>query len=115
MNWNALFLGIFYGAIAQVGTFLQLQGNIKYGWYEKYPILLLSLAIPLSWLYIKSVEHLVLSSNGNIWPSRFIGFGIGIIVFAMMSYYLFKEPITLKVILSVILSISIILVQIYIK
>lgn len=115
MNWYNLFWGTFWGFIAQIATFLQLQGNIKYHWYEKYPIILLLASIPISWLYIKSVEHLVLSFNGSIWPSRFIGFGMGIIVFALMSYYLFKEPITLKVILSILLGISIILVQIYIK
>jgi len=113
MNWNSLFLGVFYGTIAQIGTFLQLQGNIKYGWYQKYPVLLLLFAIPLSWLYIKSVEFFVLAFNGKIWPSRFIGFSLGVIVFAMMSRYLFGEPITTKVVVSIILAICIVLVQIY--
>jgi hypothetical protein len=31
-----------------------------------------------------------------MWPSRLIGFGIGVIVFTIMSYYMFKEPITPK-------------------
>lgn len=113
MNWSNLMLGIFYGTIAQIGTFLQLQGNIKYGWYEKYPILLLSSAIPLAWLYIKSVELFVLAFDGRIWPSRFIGFSLGVIVFALLSRYLFGEPITLKVVVSIILAVCIVLVQIY--
>ena len=113
MNWNSLILGIFYGTIAQIGTFLQLQGNIKYGWYQKYPIILLASAIPLAWLYIKSVELFVFAFNGKIWPSRFIGFSLGVIVFAILSRYLFGEPITIKVILSIILALLIVLTQIY--
>ena len=113
MNWNNLFLGIFYGLIAQIGTFLQLQGNIRYGWYEKHPILLLSSSIPLAWLYIKSVELFVSAFDGRIWPSRFIGFSLGVIVFALMSRYLFGEPITLKVVVSIFLALCIVLAQIY--
>ena len=93
---NKLFLGFVYGFIAQVLTFLQLQGNIKWNWYERYPFIILGISIPISWLYIKSVEAFVYSFNGDIWPSRLIGFGIGIIVFALMSFFLFNEAINLK-------------------
>ena len=107
--------GIMYGFIAQVITFIQLQGNVKYNWYQKYPILVLGAAIPISWLFIKSVEHLVIAYNGEIWPSRLIGFAIGIITFVWMSYFLFKEPITLKTLICLGLGTLIILVQIFWK
>ncbi len=109
---NNLFLGLIYGLIAQVLTFLQLQGNIKYNWYEKYPLIILGIAIPISWFYIKSVEHLVLQFNGQIWPSRLIGFGIGIIVFVGLSWFLFKEPVSLKTAICLILATGILGVQI---
>jgi hypothetical protein len=51
---NNLLLGGLYGLIAQIGTFLQLQGNVKYDWYSKHPVILLLCSIPLSWLYIQS-------------------------------------------------------------
>lgn len=107
-----LLLGMLYGLIAQILTFLQLQGNIKYNWFEKYPILVLSTAIPISYLFIKSVEHLVAYYDGQIWPSRLIGFAIGIIVFGLMSYYLFKEPFSLKTIVCLILGGCILGIQI---
>ena len=104
---NKLLLGFVYGLIAQVLTFLQLQGNIKWNWYERYPFIVLGMAIPISWLYIKSVEQFVHQFNGDIWPSRLIGFGIGIIVFALMSFFLFNEAITLKTFVCLILGIHI--------
>jgi hypothetical protein len=112
---NKLLLGFVYGFIAQVLTFLQLQGNIKWNWYQRYPIAILAVAIPISWLYIKSVEAFVHEFNGEIWPSRLIGFAIGIIVFALMSIVLFKEPISTKTFVCLILASLILGVQIFWK
>jgi hypothetical protein len=107
-----LIIGILYGIFAQILTFLQLQGNVKWGFLTKYPILTLLSSIPLSYMFLKSVEHLVKSFNGEIWPSRLIGFSIGIIVFALMSYLIFKEPISLKTIICLILGMAILAIQI---
>ena len=73
---NKLLLGFLYGFFAQVITFLQLQGGIKFNWFQKYPIITLMASIPISWLYLKSVGYFVESFSGEIWPSRLIGFGI---------------------------------------
>jgi hypothetical protein len=110
-----ILLGILYGFIAQIITFLQLQGNIKYGWYQKYPVTVLAVAIPISWLFIKSVEHLVTAYNGEIWPSRLIGFAVGIIVFGLMSYFLFGEAITHKTTVCLLLAATILGIQIFWK
>ena len=107
-----LIYGIIYGLIAQIGSYIQLQGAMKLGWFPKYfwPVLLMS--VPLSWLYIKSVEHFVAAFDGQLWPSRLIGFGLGIIVFSIMSHYLFKEPFTPKTIVCIGLGLTIIGIQI---
>jgi len=112
---NRLLQGIIYGIFGQVFSFLQLQGSIKYGWFQKYPIILLLSALPTTWIYIKSVENLVEWSDGQLWPSRLIGFGIGIIVFVGLSMILFKEPLTLKTLTCLMLAASILLVQIFWK
>ena len=91
---------------------MQLQGAMKLGWFPKYfwPVLLMS--VPLSWFYIKSVEYFVTAFNGQLWPSRLIGFGLGIFVFSLMSHYLFKEPFTPKTIVCIGLGLTIIAIQI---
>ena len=107
--------GILYGVLGQIGSYMQLQGAMKLGWYPKYfwPVLLIS--VPVSWLYIKSVEHFVVAFDGQLWPSRLIGFGLGITVFSLMSYYLFKEPFTPKTIVCIGLGLTIIALQIFWK
>ena len=101
-----------YGLLGQVGSFMQLQGAMKLGWYPKYfwPVLLMS--VPLSWLYIKSVEYFVAAFDGQLWPSRLIGFGLGITIFSIMSHFMFKEPITLKTAISIFLGFTIVGIQI---
>ena len=101
-----------YGLLGQVGSFMQLQGAMKLGWFPKYfwPVLLMS--VPLSWLYIKSVEHFVVAFEGQLWPSRLIGFGLGITIFSIMSHFMFKEPLTPKTLVCIGLGVTIILIQI---
>lgn len=112
---NKLLVGIIYGIFGQVMSFMQLQGSIKYNWFQKYPILVLLSALPSTYLYIKSVDNLVAWGDGQLWPSRLIGFGIGIIVFVTLSMILFKEPLTLKTLTCLLLAASILLVQIFWK
>jgi multidrug transporter EmrE-like cation transporter len=113
--FSNLLKGIIYGLIAQIITFLQLQGNIKWGLLSKYPIMTLLTSIPMAWLFLKSVEYFVLAYNGQIWPSRLIGFAIGIIVFATMSILVFKEPINMKTFVCLMLACCILGVQIFWK
>ena len=110
-----LFYGVLYGIIGQILTFLQLQGNIKYGWFKEHPILMLLASMPISFSFIKSVEHLVAAYNGELWPSRLIGFGIGAIVFTIFSWWLFKEPFGLKTAVCMLLATAILLIQIFWK
>jgi multidrug transporter EmrE-like cation transporter len=116
MNFvNEFLKGALYGLVAQIITFLQLQGNIKWGLLTKYPILTLLASVPMGWMFMKSVEHFVLAYNGQIWPSRLIGFAIGIIVFATMSILMFKEPINVKTFVCLVLACCILGVQIFWK
>ncbi len=110
-NMNLL-IGFLYGLVAQVFTFMQLQGSIKYGWYAKYPIIIILASIPSGWMFLKSVQHFVTAFGGEIWPSRLIGYGIGVVVFTLMSYYLFREPLNTKTLVCLGLSVVIILIQV---
>jgi len=103
--------GFIFGLIAQILAFLQLQGTMKFGLYQKYAWIILLSSIPLTWLNYQSVQNLVTAYNGEMWPSRLIGFGIGVIVFALMSHYMFKEPITPKTLTCLGLAFIIILIQ----
>jgi hypothetical protein len=107
--------GILYNVIAQIFTFLQLQGQLKYDFLKNNIWLVAIMGVPLSLLYILSVRHLVAAYNGQLWPSRLIGFGTGVLVFTIMSHFMFKEPLSLKTLTCLGLGVCIILIQIFWK
>jgi len=104
--------GFIYGLIAQVITFLQLQGQLKYDILKNNTWFVVLLGLPISYLFMISVKHFVTAFDGQIWPSRLIGFGIGVVVFSLMSHWLFKEPLTPKTLVCLGLGSLIVLIQI---
>jgi len=107
-----LLKGFIYGLIAQVITFLQLQGQLKYDILKNNTWFVVLLGLPISYLFMISVRHFVDAYDGQIWPSRLIGFGIGVVVFSLMSHWLFKEPLTPKTLVCLGLGSLIVLIQI---
>jgi len=73
------------------------------------------MGIPLSLLYIGSVKYMVAHFEGQLWPSRLMGFAIGAIVFTFMSWAWFREPLTVKTLICLGLALCIMLVQIFWK
>lgn len=110
-----VFYGILWGVIAQVVTYFQLQGQLKYDLLKQNMWFTVLLGIPISYMFLQSVKNFVLAFDGQIWPSRLLGFGIGVIVFTIMSELLFKEPFTLKTGICLLLGLAIILVQLFWK
>lgn len=107
-----LVYGILWGIAGQILSFLQLQGSIKYHWDKDYPWMVYASAILDLFLFIQSVKCIVTYFDGQLWPSRLIGFGIGIIIFSTMSWVMFKEPITFKTLACLILAGGILAIQI---
>jgi multidrug transporter EmrE-like cation transporter len=60
---------------------------------------------------MKSVQNFILAFHGEIYPSRILGFAVGIITFALMGWFLFKEGISPKTAVCLLLSLTIILIQ----
>jgi multidrug transporter EmrE-like cation transporter len=107
--------GILWGLAAQITTFLQLQGRLKYDLLKDNMWFTILMGIPISFMFLKSVKHFVDAFDGQIWPSRLLGFGLGVIVFTFMSMLLFKEPLTMKTGICLFLGLLIILVQLFWK
>ena len=115
MNIEKLIIGIFFGIIAQIVVFFQLQGPMKYDWFKNHYWLVVLLGIPASMFFMYSVKNMVIAYNGQMWPSRLIGFSIGAIVFTYFSWSLFNEPITTKTLICLFLSFTILGIQLFVK
>jgi len=106
------FYGVIYGVIGQVLSFIQLQAGIKWGWTQKYGWALMLLGLPISLSFMHSVKNFILAFDGEIYPSRILGFAVGIVVFGIMGWVLFKEGISAKTGVCLLLSLVIILIQV---
>lgn len=115
INIGSLLIGMFFGLLAQITTFYQLQGPLKYEWFKNHYWLVILMGIPISMMFMMSVKHLVIAFDGQLWPSRLIGFSIGAMVFTYMSWALFSEPMTLKTFICLMLAFVILLVQLFMK
>jgi hypothetical protein len=115
VNVGALLVGIVFGFFAQILTFFQLQGQIKYDWFKEHYWITVLLGIPISMLFMYSVKNMITAFDGQMWPSRLIGFSIGAIVFTWLSWLIFKEPLTLKTIICLILALGILIIQLFWK
>ena len=115
INYIALLIGIVFGFLAQIATFFQLQGSLRYEWFKNNYWFAVFMGIPISMLFMESVKQMVTAYSGQLWPSRLIGFSIGAIVFTWLSWWLFKEPVTMKTMVSLLFAIGILGVQIFWK
>jgi hypothetical protein len=50
-------LGLSFGILAQVLTFIQLQGQFRWEWFKQHPWTVSLMGVPLSFLYIMSVRY----------------------------------------------------------
>ena len=101
---------ILLSALAQSISFIQLQGQIIWKFPKENPYIMMLLGLPISFLFIKVTKLFYEQYEAN-WPGRLIGFGIGVIVFTIMSWLLFKEYPTPKTLICLGLAFIIILIQ----
>ena len=111
----SLLYGILWGILGQIGVFLQLQGTMKFAFMKDNLWLVLLMGLPISWFFLKSVQNLVEWGGGQLWPSRIIGFSIGIVVFGVMSNLVFGEGLNTKTTVCVVLSLIVVLIQVFWK
>jgi hypothetical protein len=109
-----LIYGVLITIVAQVIAFFQLQSQTRWLWAKDNSFLLMFLGLPISYLYIKSTG-LINDYTGQSWPGRLIGQSIGVVIFSLLSWLVFKETMTLKTLVCVSLSLIVILIQIFWK
>ena len=108
-----LLIGIAMFLIAHILTFFQLNGQFLWKWFAKNEWAIAASGIILSIFYIWGTKYTVDAFNGLLWPGRFIGFGVGMVIYAIMVSYYFNEGINLKTMTSLILATGLVCVQVF--
>lgn len=100
--------------IAQIISFIQLQGQMAWKFPRENPYVMMLLGLPISLIFIKTTKIFNEAYDAN-WPGRLIGFGIGVIVFTIMSWLVFREHPSPKTLTCLGLAFTIVILQIFWK
>lgn len=111
-KWLHLLYAVILISSAQVIVWFQhnwqfINPKMKPEWWGWYVV-----AIPITWMFLKGTYYGVTAFGGDLWPNRFIGFILGIISYAWLTSYFFKQPLTSKIFVQLILCFLIVLVQV---
>ena len=109
------FFGIILLVIGQILAFFQIQGHLKFEWLKQNLWFSVLLGIQISIIFMYGLNLLIRHYDGQLWPSRIIGFSIGTLVYTTMAHYIFNESINTKTFICICLSILIVLVQVFWK
>jgi len=113
MDTNKLLLGIFWFTLGHLFVFIQLNGQfLKMDWFRKNEAIVALFGFIISFFYIWGTKYTVEGFDGLLWPSRFIGFSIGMVIYAMGVSYFFKEGITHKTFISLALCVVLVAIQV---
>jgi|688.fasta_scaffold707149_2 hypothetical protein len=93
---NKFWLGVIYGVLGQIISFLSLQGSYRIPFFKNNMWVAVLLGIPCTILFILSTHNFIDYFRGQIWPSRIIGFTVGVICFTVMGWIMFRETVSLK-------------------
>lgn len=115
MNYKhiALSLSIFF--LGQIVVWVQVNGPLLWQWAKTYKLALMFLGVPITWAFMEATRYAVSGFSGNFWPGRFVSFVAGIFVFTFMTYIFKGEAVNLKTAVSLLLALSLILVQLFWK
>ena len=115
VNITKFIYGTLLYMLGQLLVWYQINGQFLSGWIKNNPLYMSLLGIPISLVYIKATEYSVEAFDGELWPQRLVGFAVGMIVFAILTYIHFSESLSPKTIITLLLSLLIVLIQIFWK
>jgi hypothetical protein len=98
--------------LAQLVIWFQLNGQFIWQSFNKYTWALAILGVPISYILIKATKAGYLAFNGILWPQRLICFATGIIIFSILTWIFMDEGISTKTMICLILSVTIVLIQV---
>lgn len=113
MNRTIILSAILF-MVGQILIWFQSNGQFLSEWFKNNTLLISFFGVPISYLFIHATR-MSYEGFGATWPGRMMGFAIGVLVFTVLAYYFMGENVNLKTGLSLLLSICIICIQVFMK
>ena len=101
--------------VAHILTFFQLNGQFLWKSFAKNEWAVAASGVVLSFFYIWGTKYIVEAFEGLLWPGRFIGFGVGMVLYAIIVSYFFNEGLNLKKMIRLIIATGLVCIQVFWK
>ena len=114
-NVTKLITGTLLFLLGQILVWYQINGQFLSNWIKNHPLVMSLMGIPISYVYIVATRDLVIAFDGELWPQRLIGFSMGMIAFAFLTWFHLNEALTAKTAVTLTLALAIVLIQVFWK
>lgn len=114
LDYSAFTKLIMYLIFGNIMAWYQLQGQFLTNPFFKQlfskDLAVVVLGLPIGWLFWRSAT-LSYEIFGGVWNVRLIGFGVGTLVFGIMTMLILRELPTWHTVISIVLAVAIIMLQ----
>ena len=112
---NNLVVGITLFALTHIIIWFQVNGQFVWPWAKENPMLMAILGFPISYILIIATKYIVAGFDGLLWPGRLVGFGTGMIIMGILTWFMLGEGISTKTLVSLFLAITLVMLQVFWK
>ena len=113
---NKVIIAIIFFAIAQITSWFINNAQFFNKWASDHPIhISIIFSAPVTYLFICATRYSAEYFDGQVWPGRFIAFGLGMITFTLLTYIFLGESINMKTAVSLVLAATLLSIQIFWK
>ena len=115
MDPKLLALGFIYFIVSATAIWFQTHAQFFNDWSKDNALLVAIPGFIISYWSIKATENIAEAYDGAVWPARLIGFGVGIIIFSILTWLILGEKIEIKSAVCVLLAFCILIIQLFWK
>ena len=108
---NALLLFI----VGQAMIWFQTNGQFIWSWAKENTFIMALCGLPISYLLIIATKYMVEGFDGLLWPGRLVGFGAGMIIMALLTWYFMGEGLNTKTLVSLLIATGLVCMQVFWK
>ena len=107
-----LIYGTLLFLLGQTLVWYQINGQFISEWIKQRPLVMSLMGVPISFIYIYATQYTAEAFDGDLWPQRLIGFSMGMIAFAILTFIHLNQGITMKTAVTLALATAIVVIQI---
>ena len=114
MNNNILYAILLF-IVGQAMIWFQTNGQFIWPWAKDNPFIMAMCGLPISYLLIIATKYVVAGFEGLLWPGRLVGFGSGMVVMALLTWYFMGEGLNTKTLASLLIATGLVCMQVFWK